>query len=65
MHEQPAPQASHEAGPRQGSLLLTQSEIERLGARAAGEVRPVANYVAWVIEPRVATLSQRSPGSAG
>ena len=37
------------------SLLLTQNEIERLEARAAGEVRPVANYIAWVIEQHLAT----------
>jgi hypothetical protein len=31
-------------------LLLTQSEVKRLESRAAGEVRSVANYVAWVIQ---------------
>ncbi len=32
------------------SLPLSRQEIKRLEARAAGEVRSVANYVAWVIE---------------
>ncbi len=32
------------------ALPLTRQEIKRLEARAAGEVRSVANYVAWVIE---------------
>ena len=36
------------------SLLLTQAEIERLESRAAGEVRPIGNYVAWVIEQHLA-----------
>ena len=32
------------------ALPLTRQEVKRLEARAAGEVRSVANYVAWVIE---------------
>ena len=37
------------------ALQLTQAEIERLEARAAGEIRPIGNYVAWVIERHLAT----------
>ena len=32
------------------ALLLTADEIARLESRAAGEVRSVANYIAWVIQ---------------
>ena len=38
---------------------LTRTEIKRLEARAAGEVRSVANYVAWVIEQDLATKPKR------
>ena len=34
-------------------------EIKRLEARAAGEVRSVANYVAWVIEHDLAAKPRR------
>ncbi len=41
------------------ALPLTHQEIKRLEARAAGEVRSVANYVAWVIEQDLATKPKR------
>ncbi len=41
------------------SLPLTRQEIKRLKARTAGEVRSVANYVAWVIEQDLATRPKR------
>ena len=47
------------------ALLLTQPEIERLEARAAGEIRPVGNYVAWVIERHLAAKPKaRKPRDA-
>ncbi len=41
------------------ALPLTRQEIKRLEARAAGEVRSVANYVAWVIEQDLAGKPRR------
>lgn len=57
-------------------LPLTRQEIKQLEARAAGEIRSVANYVAWVIsegpqapesEARVVPkrAEQQSGGEAG
>ena len=42
------------------ALLLTHSEVERLESRDAGEVRPVANYVAWVIEQHLGAKPRKA-----
>ena len=41
------------------TLLLTPDETARLEARAAGEIRPIGNYVAWVIEQHLATKPKK------
>ena len=41
------------------ALPLTRQEIKRLEARAAGEVRSVANYIAFVIQQDLATKPSR------
>ena len=41
------------------ALSFTRAEIKRLEARAAGEVRSVANYVAWVIQRDLAAKPRR------
>ena len=41
------------------ALPLTRQEIKRLEARAAGKVRSVANYVAWVIQQDLAAKGKR------
>ena len=41
------------------SLPLTRRDIKRLDARAAGEVRSVANYVAWVIQQDLTSKGKR------
>ena len=47
------------------SLPLTGQEIKRLEARAAGEVRSVANYVAWVIQQGPGDEGQAQAGRVG
>ena len=41
------------------ALPLTRQEIKRLEARAAGEVRSMANYVAWVIQQDLGAKPKR------
>ncbi len=41
------------------ALPLTRDEVKLLEARAAGEVRSVANYVAWVIQRDLAAKPKR------
>ncbi len=41
------------------SLPLTREEAKRLEARAAGEVRSVANYVSWVIAEALGSQRRR------
>ncbi len=41
------------------ALPLTRDEVKRLEARAAGEVRSVANYVSWVIAEALGSQRRR------
>ena len=42
------------------ALQLTEDEAARLEARAAGEVRSVGNYIAWVVEKHLASKSKKA-----
>ena len=42
------------------ALLLTQDEIHRFQARAAGEARPIGNLLSWMIEQHLAKRPKKA-----